>query len=435
MAVVLAYTSPALGHLYPFCALLNELAARGHHVHVRTLTEGVAVCRRLGFAAESVDARVEALQSDSGRGSVLREVGRTVDVLTRRAVLEVGDLESAVSAVDPDVVLVDANCWGAMSAAEAGDLPWLAFSPFIPYLDAPGLAPFGSGYPPWQGWAGAVRNAGIGMVTSLVFDRPFRRGLAAVRSDLGLAPVHSADELLRRAPAVLVATAKPFEYPQTDWGEAVHLIGPANFDPPWERAPKWLSDIELPVVLVTTSSVPQADSALVQTALRALDSVPVHVVATRPAGFVGFGAGARATVTGYVPHAAILERTVCLVTHGGMGITQKALSRGIPVCAVPFGRDQFEVARRVQVARCGRRLPARQLSVERLRQQVLGAMTMTEGARAVAAGFRAGRGMAYGADVVEALVSRASWRQQDPDHVSLRRTRDCPPMRGSSAIP
>jgi len=25
------------------------------------------------------------------------------------------------------------------------------------------------------------------------------------------------------------------------------------------------------------------------------------------------------------------------------------LSRGIPVCAVPFGRDQFEVARRVEV--------------------------------------------------------------------------------------
>ncbi|MCV7070521.1 glycosyltransferase, partial [Mycobacterium rufum] len=50
------------------------------------------------------------------------------------------------------------------------------------------------------------------------------------------------------------------------------------------------------------------------------------------------------------------------MTHGGMGITQKALARGIPVCAVPFGRDQFEVARRVQVARCGTRLPARRLS-------------------------------------------------------------------------
>ena len=29
-----------------------------------------------------------------------------------------------------------------------------------------------------------------------------------------------------------------------------------------------------------------------------------------------------------------------------MGATQKALAHGVPVCAVPFGRDQFEVARR-----------------------------------------------------------------------------------------
>jgi hypothetical protein len=55
MAVVLAYTSPAIGHPFPFCALLGELAARGHQIHVRTLASGVGVCRRLGFAAERVD--------------------------------------------------------------------------------------------------------------------------------------------------------------------------------------------------------------------------------------------------------------------------------------------------------------------------------------------------------------------------------------------
>ena len=68
MAVVLAYTSPAIGHLYPFCALLGELAARGHQIHVRTLASGVELCRRLGFAAERVDPRVEALQSEDWSG-------------------------------------------------------------------------------------------------------------------------------------------------------------------------------------------------------------------------------------------------------------------------------------------------------------------------------------------------------------------------------
>ena len=108
-----------------------------------------------------------------------------------------------------------------------------------------------------------------------------------------------------------------------------------------------------------------------------------------------------ATLTRFVPHSAVLDRAVCVVTHGGMGITQKALSRGIPVCAVPFGRDQFEVARRVEIAGAGTRLPARRLTVGRLRHKVLSAMTMTTGADAVAAGFAATGGMRHGADLVE----------------------------------
>ena len=57
-----------------------------------------------------------------------------------------------------------------------------------------------------------------------------------------------------------------------------------------------------------------------------------------------------ATICRFVPHAAVLARASCAVTHGGMGTTLKALDRGVPVCAVPFARDQAEVARRVEVA-------------------------------------------------------------------------------------
>lgn len=57
MAVVLAYTSPVIVHPFPFCALVSELAARGHEIHVRTLESGVELRRRLGFAAQRVDPR------------------------------------------------------------------------------------------------------------------------------------------------------------------------------------------------------------------------------------------------------------------------------------------------------------------------------------------------------------------------------------------
>jgi UDP:flavonoid glycosyltransferase YjiC (YdhE family) len=49
-----------------------------------------------------------------------------------------------------------------------------------------------------------------------------------------------------------------------------------------------------------------------------------------------------------------------------MGITQRALSLGVPVCVVPHGRDQFEVARRVERVEAGTFLHPKQLDVRNL---------------------------------------------------------------------
>jgi MGT family glycosyltransferase len=218
------------------------------------------------------------------------------------------------------------------------------------------------------------------------------------------------DEFLRRPALVLIASGKPFQYRQTEWGESVQMIGPCVLDPGSGVAPDWLVAIDRPIVLVTTSSEKQADSRLLVTALAALADDQVHVVATLPAGQPDeiLDTPANATVCRFVPHGIVLDRAVCAVTHGGMGATQKALARGVPVCAVPFGRDQFEVARRIEVARCGTRLPGKKLSPARLRAKVHEAMAMTAGAKRVAAGFTATGGVTRGADLVEVrLLGRA----------------------------
>jgi UDP:flavonoid glycosyltransferase YjiC (YdhE family) len=75
------------------------------------------------------------------------------------------------------------------------------------------------------------------------------------------------------------------------------------------------------------------------------------------------------------------------------------------VCVVPFGRDQLEVARRVEVAGAGTRLPAGRLSPARLRAAVVRAMKRAEGARRVADAFRAAGGPVAAADAVEQLAA------------------------------
>jgi MGT family glycosyltransferase len=406
MATILAYTSPALGHLLPMSALCAELRSRGHSIHVRTLRSGVGLAERLGFDAAAIDPRIEAIELDDWRASNPRAALKVgVAAFGRRAAHEITDLSRAIAAVEPDALLVDANCWGAQSHAQATGVPWASFLPYPPPLHSTGVPPFGLGLRPLAGVIGRLRDAAVRRAVTRPLENVMLRPINEVRATVGVAPVASIDEFLRQAELILVATGKPFQYPQTDWGDSVQMIGPCVLEPGPDETPDWLAAIERPIILVTTSSERQADAGLVLTALDALSDEPVHVVATMPAGQPeDFAVPPNATVRRFVPHGLVLDRAVCAVTHGGMGATQKALARGLPVCVVPFGRDQLEVARRVEVAQCGTRLPARRLSAPRLRSRVQQAMTMTAGAKRVAAGFASTGGVARGAELLERRV-------------------------------
>jgi UDP:flavonoid glycosyltransferase YjiC (YdhE family) len=91
-----------------------------------------------------------------------------------------------------------------------------------------------------------------------------------------------------------------------------------------------------------------------------------------------------------------------------MGITQRALAAGVPVCVVPFGRDQFEVAGRVVTVDAGTRVLPDRLTETELRTAINGAMTMRAGAQRVAAGFARAGGPSAGADAIESLLTTNS---------------------------
>ncbi len=113
---------------------------------------------------------------------------------------------------------------------------------------------------------------------------------------------------------------------------------------------------------------------------------------------------ANARVERFVPHTPLLARAACVVCHGGMGITQKALAAGVPVCVVPFGRDQLEVARHVEVAGAGVRLLPKNLTPARLRDAVRATRAHKSGAERVGVAFSSAGGVARAAGELEQLV-------------------------------
>ncbi len=408
MARILAYTSPARGHLFPLTAVLQELAGRGHEIALRTLASEVEPARLRGFDAAPIDARIEAIEHDDWRARTPQgALKRAVKVFCRRAELDAPDLRQAISEQRPDAVIVDVNCWGAVSAAEAWGGLWASFCPYPLAVSSPDVPPFGPGLAPARGPLGRFRDRALRPLLAGSFERVMVPPVNGLRESLGLAPVDGADDFFTRAPLVIYLTAEPFEYERSDWPESVVMVGPCAWDPPAEP-PAWLDAIEHPIVLVTSSSEFQDDGRLVQAALDGLAGEDVNVVATLPAQNPGsLDVPPNAHVERFIPHGLLLDRAACAVTHGGMGATQKALSRGVPVCVVPFGRDQLEVARRVEVAGAGVRLPARRLSPGRLRDKVHEAIRHADGAQRVAEGFAAAGGASAAADAVETRLSGA----------------------------
>jgi MGT family glycosyltransferase len=407
MPRILAYTSPARGHLYPLTPILDELRARGHEVSLRTLSSEIGLMRSRGFDAEPIDHRIEQREHDDWQARTPQgALKRAVRGFSERARIDAPDLQRALAAERPDAVIVDVNCWGAMAAAEAWGRPWASFCPYPIALSSRDAPPFGPGLRPARGLIGRLRDRALRPLLLGGLERAFLPPINELRRELGLAQLASADQIFAGPPLVVYLTAEPFEYPRSDWPENVVLVGPCPWEPPSEPL-GWLEQIDRPIVLITTSSEFQDDARLVTCALQALAKDDLHVVATLPAQDPGrLETPRNAHVVRFAPHGPLLQRAVCAVTHGGMGATQKALAAGVPVCTVPFGRDQLEVARRVEVSGAGTRLPASRLNPQRLRAKTLEAITRKPEAEKIAAAFAAAGGPQAASDNIEQRLLR-----------------------------
>jgi MGT family glycosyltransferase len=414
MTRYLVYTSPARGHLYPIVPMLGEMRHRGHEVVVRTLASEVGLMRDMGLDAAPIDPTIESHEMEDWRARTpIGALHAGLRVFLGRARYDGLDLRRAIEQERPQALLVDINAWGAMAVAETARLPWATWCPYplpVPSRDAP---PFGPGLPPARGKLGRLRDRLLRPVLLGTYNR-LAPELDAVREELGAPPLGDLTKAMLRAPHMLYLTAEPFEYPRSDWPASVRLVGPGVWDPPAER-PAWLEDSDKPLVLVTCSTEFQNDGKLARTALEALAGEDVDVVVTA-AGVnpSEIAPPPNARVAKFLPHGLLLERAACVICHGGMGITQKALASGVPVCVVPFGRDQLEVARRVKVAGAGTRLPAARLRPDRLRAAVREAMSKRAGAERIASAFAAVDGPVVSADLLEAAQKD---RMPEPGHL------------------
>jgi MGT family glycosyltransferase len=406
MATFLAYTTPAAGHLFPIMPGLLALQARGHTIHVRTAAGLVGVARDAGLQAEALDERIEEVGEHHHHGPAGPErLRRGLAFLLSRGPFEREDLDRAIEQTGADVVLVDTNAYGGAVGAQVSGLRWATTFPSVLPVPGKGIPPYGPGLRPMRGPVGRVRDHLGWRRVERVYGEAMLPPLNRLRADAGLPALRSPLEHFAAPDRLIVLAGDPLEYPRTDLPANVRMVGAGLWDPPADT-PAWLAQDGDPWVLVTCSTDYQGDERLAIAALQALRDEPVRVVVTLADahGAAELPATPNARIERFVPHGPVLERAVAVVCHAGMGIAQKAVSAGVPIAAVPFGRDQFEVARRVAECGAGTIVPASKLDPERLRAAVREAIAMRPRAQAAGARLRASGGPEAFADAVAELA-------------------------------
>lgn len=367
MARFLFTTWEGGGHVQPMLLVARDLAARGHAVLVLSdpCNTSDAAALDVPFQAWTTapfqtgktrdDDRLKDHEADNPLAVIQRLLDR---VMAGPALAYATDALAAIDAFAPDVVVSQELLLGPMAAAEARGLPLALLAANVWSLPTmAGAPPFGAGMLPATSDEEHGMHAMVGQMSRGFFQAGLP-DLNAARAALGLAPLDDLFAQLNVAKAILLATSRAFDFAPHPLPAPFAYVGPYLADPAWTE-PFTSPAGDAPLVVVSFSSLYQAQEPVLRTVIAALGRLPVRgVVTTGPTiDPAEFEASANVAVVRSAPHGALLEGAALFVTHAGHGSTLRPLMAGVPLLCLPMGRDQNDNAARVAHRGAGLTLP------------------------------------------------------------------------------
>jgi MGT family glycosyltransferase len=353
------------GNTPPQLSVARALVERGHDV--RVLADRVLAPDVEATGAEHVPWTTAPQRANLEPGSILIRdweartppgafaMGRD-NVMIGPAEAYARDTLAELDRRGADVVTADLFLLGVHLAAEAANVPLALLPANVMALPGWGVPAMGPGFQPARGLPGRARDR----LFDTLFRRLFDKGLEdlnVARTALGLPRATSVLGQIERADRVIILTSRAFEFDAFSPPPNVVFGGPRLDDPawcePWTPPPG-----DDPLVLVGLSSTYMQQLPVLRRIAAALGTLPVRgVITTGPViDPASIDAPANVTVVRSAPHAEVLRHAAAVITHAGHGTLIKALAAGVPVVALPMGRDQLDNAARAVAAGAGVRL-------------------------------------------------------------------------------
>lgn len=416
MARFLFTTWEGGGHVQPMLLVARDLAARGHAVLALSDpcnavdADALEVPFRAWTTApfQTGKTRDDDRLRDHEADNPLAVIQRLLDrVMAGPALAYAQDTLAAIDAFEADVVVSQELLLGPMAAAEARALPLALLAANVWSLPTmPGAPPLGAGMLPAASDEERGMHAMVGQMSRTFFQAGLPE-LNAARAALALPPLNDLFEQLDVAKAVLLATSKAFDFaPEPLPAPFVH-VGPYLADPAWAE-PFAPPPSDAPLVLVSFSSLYQAQEPVLRAVIVALGQLPVRgLVTTGPTiDPAELHAPGNVVVVRSAPHGDLLKDAALFITHAGHGSTLRPLMAGVPVLCLPMGRDQNDNAARVVHRGAGLTLPvdAAPDAIAAAARRLLDDPAFKAAARALGSAVRADEAARDAAAVLEALA-------------------------------
>jgi MGT family glycosyltransferase len=387
---ILIASTPATGHLNPLLAIGRVLIADGHEVAflsgstLRSRIEGIGAKFHAFPAGADFDLRdftsvAPELKSIPPGPDWLRVAMERVFVDPIPA--QCRGLQQVLRNFAADVVIGDDTLFGV--------LPML----LGPRSERPPIVLCGTSFLHWQREDGAPHFAGLPPATTkkqrddyaaiyreherLIYQ-PVADRLNRSLQTMGVGPLSMTlfDSVVDLADAYLQLTVPSFEFPR-DIPPWVHFIGTPPMIPDQAPLPSWADELDgsQKVVLVTQGTLANHNfGLLIGPTLAALANEPdLLVVATaggRPIDAIPGPIPGNARLANYLPFEWMLPKVNVLVTNGGYGSVNQAMSFGIPLVTAGLTEDKADVNARVAWSGVGIDLATNEPTPEALREAV-----------------------------------------------------------------
>ncbi|MGX9792560.1 nucleotide disphospho-sugar-binding domain-containing protein [Mycobacterium sp. MMS18-G62] len=363
--ILIASLSP-VGHIGPLLNVAQGLVSRGDRVTVLSSAEHAARIRAVGATPHAIPAEADFdltrldidLPGRADTSGIKRVNFDIVRLFVQPMPHQARVLSELMAQTKFDAIIVDAGFFGILPFL-LGDPtarpPVLAYTTTPLMISSRDTAPSGMGLPPSSTPLGRLRNRTLNLLSQKVLLRQSQNAANYLldRMNSRPLPMFILDSGLL-ADRYIAPTVPEFDYPRSDLPAHVRYVGAVHPAPSRGfRPPQWWPELDggRPVVHVTQGTIDNADlGRLLEPTIEALGGEDVVVVATtggRDVSHLRMPLPMNTYVAEYIPHEVLLPKVDVMVTNGGYGAVQRALSTGVPLVVAGNTEDKPEVAARV----------------------------------------------------------------------------------------